>query len=199
MARVPCSSRIAWNRSTYSRSRSGATAVSSTYEIALVSPTSASESPSAAWRSFQTRACAASSVIRWTIVARPRTSRSACKRSSRGNSSAADSPMNSTIRIAPGSPTRKSPSGSNAGLPRVMPSNWRSISSTADGPCSRMNGVAAIASPRVRNSATPRILAFGGAVSASVASSTRPSVPSEPTISLHRSKASSGRTKRSRL
>ena len=62
----------------------------------------------------------------------------------------------------------------------------RSITSTADGRCARIAGVASSASSRSANWIASTALAFGSGTSATFASRTTPSVPSEPTISFAR-------------
>ena len=61
-----------------------------------------------------------------------------------------------------------------------------SITSTADGRCRRITGVAASASSNVRELDRQDGLGFGSGTRLSLASSTTPSVPSEPTIILAR-------------
>ena len=112
----------------------GATAVSSTNEIALASPFSAIESPSAIVRSFQTRACAAGSVIGQMVIAEPaslagrppgRPVGAAARRRGRHRTRSAGSRRDR--------PRRKSRSRVASGLSRVLSSTYLSTTSTAAG------------------------------------------------------------------
>ena len=64
---------------------------------------------------------------------------------------ARSSPDNSTMRIAPGSPTRKSRNRAASAFRLVLSRTYLSMTSTADGPCARMIGVAPRASSRSGN------------------------------------------------
>ena len=88
---------------------------------------------------------------------------------------------------------------SSAGLCCAWSRMKRSITSTADGRCARITGVAASASSSLANSNRQHRLGFGSGTRLSFAASTTPSVPSEPTISLARLNGAPGSTNSSRL
>ncbi len=88
---------------------------------------------------------------------------------------------------------------SSAALCFVFSRMKPSITSTAEGPCSRIAGVARSASSRSANWIARTALAFGSGTSRIFASRTTARVPSEPTISRVMSNGADGSANASRL
>ncbi len=180
--RVPCRAKTCVNRSTYSARCSSGTAQSSMNDTGLPSPFKLIMMLSPALRTSHSARCAPASVISTTLPGKPRSPISATRSRRRRGGSSRVSPMNSTSRIASGSPiSARSITARNAGLPRARSIMVRSTSSTADGRSPTRCRALSIALYSVGKLTTPSARCAGSGASLNVSSRDHASVPSLPT------------------
>ncbi len=137
--RVPCLANTCVRRSTYSARCSSGTAQSSMKDTGFPSPFMLIMMLSPALRTSQSAFCGPGSAIGTTLPGRPSSPMSSRSVSRPRRAASRSSLVNSTSRMASGSPiSARSMTGRNAGLPRASSIIVRSTSSTADGPsCTR--------------------------------------------------------------
>ena len=184
---VPCLWNSRVRRSVNSARSCSGTAQSSMKETGFPSPFIDIMMFNPALRTAVMSACDCGSMVRTTEPGWPWSASVSSRRPSDSMSGACSSPANSTRSSASGAPfTWRSNVARKTGSCRARSSMVRSTSSTAEGPSSTMNRVTSIASWKRAKWQIAPTLCFGTRCSLSLIRVKKPSVPSEPTISLAR-------------